>query len=91
MAATATFTMIDLDDAEQDLNAVDRAVQMLEDGTYGQCTVCGTSLINEVASAPLTFTCAAHATMAPEMGDDSAEEEAELTDEPTVDLATEPV
>jgi hypothetical protein len=60
MSATTTFTMADLDAAERDLTAVDRAVQLLEDGQYGMCTVCGVSLAVEVTNSPLTFTCEEH-------------------------------
>lgn len=62
MTATPSsgFTLADLDDAEHDLAAVDRAVQLLEDGRYGVCSVCATSIAAVVAREPLTFECADH-------------------------------
>ncbi len=59
--ASPSFTAADLDAAERDLEAVDRAVALLEQGTYGTCAVCGVSIAAEVARHPLVFVCAEHA------------------------------
>ena len=44
--------------AETDLNAMDRALQRLDDGSYGRCLRCDTPLADSVLEAdPLLTTC----------------------------------
>ena len=51
----------DLDAAEADVEAVDRALERLDEGTYGTCEVCGEPIgADRLADEPATRTCAAH-------------------------------
>jgi RNA polymerase-binding transcription factor DksA len=48
--------------AQADLADVDRALERLDDGTYGTCEVCGGSIADDVLErAPATRLCPAHA------------------------------
>lgn len=50
-----------LDSIQVDLADVDRALERLDDGSYGTCEVCGEALADEVlAVAPATRLCPAH-------------------------------
>jgi DnaK suppressor protein len=49
-----------------DLEAVDRALAHLDEGTYGTCEACGEPIADEVlAAAPTSRDCGAHAGAAP--------------------------
>jgi DnaK suppressor protein len=51
----------DLDAAERDVDDVERALNRLDDGTYGTCEVCGATIPEDVlADEPARRTCAAH-------------------------------
>lgn len=51
---------------QADLADVDRALERLDDGSYGTCEVCGEALADEVlATAPATRLCAAHEAQPP--------------------------
>jgi RNA polymerase-binding transcription factor len=48
--------------AQADLADVDRALERLDDGTYGTCEVCGEAIADDVLErAPATRLCPAHA------------------------------
>ena len=48
--------------AHADLADVDRALERLDDGTYGTCEVCGEAIADDVlAPAPATRLCPPHA------------------------------
>jgi len=50
-----------LDGIEQELADVERALAMLDEGTYGQCEVCGRAIDDEVlARTPTARYCAEH-------------------------------
>jgi RNA polymerase-binding transcription factor DksA len=52
----------DLDGAEADVEAVERALGRLDEGTYGTCEVCGAPIgADRLAAEPATRTCAEHA------------------------------
>ncbi len=54
--------LVDLDLVEAELADVARALERLDDGTYGTCEVCGAALADEqLAAAPAARRCAAHA------------------------------
>lgn len=54
-----------LERAQQVLADVERALERLEDGSYGTCEVCGTTIDDEtLAEAPATATCRAHLPLA---------------------------
>lgn len=51
-----------LEQVSRDLGAVEAALARLEDGTYGQCRVCGEPIDDDyLAVAPATDACEAHA------------------------------
>jgi RNA polymerase-binding transcription factor DksA len=51
----------DLAAAEAELDAVEHALQRLDDGTYGSCEVCGGALDDaQLAGDPAARFCAAH-------------------------------
>jgi RNA polymerase-binding transcription factor len=51
----------DLAAAEAELDAVEHALQRLDDGTYGSCEVCGGALDDaRLADDPAARFCAAH-------------------------------
>ena len=51
----------ELGEAEAEVEAVERALGRLDDGTYGTCEVCGEAIdAARLASEPATRTCAAH-------------------------------
>jgi RNA polymerase-binding transcription factor DksA len=55
-----------LDEIEGELTDVDRALQHLDDGTYGTCEVCGAELPDELlAESPVARTCAGHTVVPP--------------------------
>ncbi len=50
-----------LEDVERELADVGRALERLDDGSYGTCEVCGGALPDELlAASPTARTCAAH-------------------------------
>jgi RNA polymerase-binding transcription factor DksA len=52
----------DLTAVEADLNAVDRALQRLDEGVYGRCAVCGESIAGDrLELDPLAERCDVHA------------------------------
>ena len=52
----------ELDAAEADVEAVERALGRLDDGTYGTCEVCGGAIgADRLTDEPATRTCAEHA------------------------------
>jgi len=52
----------ELDAAEADVEAVERALGRLDDGTYGTCEVCGGPIgADRAAAEPAARTCAEHA------------------------------
>ena len=52
----------ELDAAEADVEAVERALGRLDDGTYSTCEVCSAPIDAErLAAEPATRTCAEHA------------------------------
>jgi len=52
----------ELDAAEADVEAVERALGRLDDGSYGTCEVCAGPIDAErLAAEPATRTCAEHA------------------------------
>lgn len=52
----------DLAAVEADLNAVERALKRLDEGSYGRCSVCGEPLAeHELEQNPLAERCDAHA------------------------------
>ena len=51
----------ELDAAERDVEDVEKALQRLDDGTYGTCETCGEAIPDELlATEPSRRTCAAH-------------------------------
>ena len=51
----------ELDEAERDVDDIERALHRLDEGTHGQCEVCGAPIAADVlASSPTTRTCAQH-------------------------------
>jgi RNA polymerase-binding transcription factor DksA len=53
--------LVGLDRIEAELADVARALERLDEGTYGTCEACGTALADEqLASAPAARFCAAH-------------------------------
>jgi RNA polymerase-binding transcription factor DksA len=51
-----------LDSAEAELEDVGRALQRLDEGTYGTCEACGRAIADDrLAASPLTRRCADHA------------------------------
>lgn len=59
--ALADMETPDLEGAELDVDDVERALQRLDDGTYGRCDVCGEPIPEDVlADAPATKTCGEH-------------------------------
>jgi RNA polymerase-binding transcription factor DksA len=51
----------ELDAAERDVEDVEKALQRLDDGTYGTCEICGEAIADELLAAePSRRTCAAH-------------------------------
>ena len=51
----------DLAAAEAELDAVEHALQRLDDGSYGSCEVCGSALDDaRLADDPTARCCAAH-------------------------------
>ena len=53
--------MEDLAAAEAELDAVERALERLDDGTYGSCEVCASALDDaRLAADPTARCCAAH-------------------------------
>lgn len=52
-----------LEQVEAELAEVDRALQRLDDGTYGTCESCGSRIDDDLlASVPTARFCATHAT-----------------------------
>lgn len=52
----------ELDAAEADVEAVERALERLDQGTYGSCEVCGAPIdAGRQAAEPAARTCAEHA------------------------------
>lgn len=52
----------ELDVAEAHLDAVERSMERLDEGTYGTCTTCGAPLGDvALAADPTAASCAAHA------------------------------
>jgi len=50
-----------LDRIQDDLDDVERALQQLDEGTYGNCQACGTAIADEVLDArPTARFCAEH-------------------------------
>ena len=50
-----------LEQIGSELTAVERALERLDDGTYGRCEVCGAELAQaDLESDPLATRCAAH-------------------------------
>lgn len=50
-----------LDSIEQDLADVERALAMIDDGTYGHCDVCGNAIDDaDLSTAPATRFCPDH-------------------------------
>jgi RNA polymerase-binding transcription factor DksA len=50
-----------LADAERVLDGVDRALQRLDEGTYGTCELCGAPVADDVlAATPLATGCERH-------------------------------
>jgi len=50
-----------LADAERVLDGVDRALERLDDGTYGVCAVCGEAIADDrLAETPLARNCERH-------------------------------
>jgi RNA polymerase-binding transcription factor DksA len=55
-----------LDVIGAELEAVDAALERLDDGSYGQCVVCGEPVGDDrLAADPLALRCAAHNTAGP--------------------------
>ena len=53
--------MEDLAAAEAELDAVEHALQRLDDGSYGSCEVCGNALDDaQLAADPTARFCSAH-------------------------------
>ena len=53
--------MEDLAAAEAELDAVEHALQRLDDGSYGSCEVCGSALDDaHLAADPTARCCSAH-------------------------------
>jgi RNA polymerase-binding transcription factor DksA len=51
----------DLDAAERDVDAVEKALNRLDDGTYETCEVCGAPIADELlADDPTRRACAEH-------------------------------
>ena len=51
----------DLEGAERDVEDVERALDRLDQGTYGTCEVCGEPIGDDVlAASPTTRTCGRH-------------------------------
>jgi hypothetical protein len=51
----------ELDRIQDDLDGVERALQALDDGSYGNCQACGTAIADELlATAPTARFCAEH-------------------------------
>jgi DnaK suppressor protein len=51
----------DLEGAERDVDDVERALQRLDDGTFGTCEVCGEPIPDDViAASPASRTCGKH-------------------------------
>ena len=51
----------ELDAAERDVEDVEKALERLDDGTYGTCETCGEPIADELLAAnPSRRTCAAH-------------------------------
>lgn len=52
----------DLDDAERDVEGIERAIERLDQGTYGTCETCGAAIAEDVlADDPTARRCAEHA------------------------------
>lgn len=51
----------DLEGAERDVDDVERALERLDDGTFGRCDVCGEAIAEDVlAETPAARTCKKH-------------------------------
>lgn len=51
----------DLEGAERDIANVERALQRLDDGSYGRCDACGAAIPEDVlAETPAARTCPEH-------------------------------
>jgi RNA polymerase-binding transcription factor DksA len=56
----APFTLVDLQQSETDMTAVEQAVAAMDAGTFATCVVCGGDLTEVVKASPLQRTCADH-------------------------------
>lgn len=55
-----------LDGIQDDLDGVERALQRLDDGSYGTCQACGAEIPDEgLAAEPIARFCAEHRSAAP--------------------------
>jgi hypothetical protein len=54
------FRLVDLEQSEADMAAVQSAIEAIDAGTYGTCTVCQKDLTNQVKTNPVLLTCEDH-------------------------------
>jgi hypothetical protein len=54
------FRLVDLEQSEVDMAAVQSAIEAIDHGTYGTCTVCHKDLGDAVKSNPVLLTCEDH-------------------------------
>jgi RNA polymerase-binding transcription factor DksA len=54
------FRLVDLEQSEADMNAVQSAIEAIDAGTYGTCTVCRKNLTEAVKTNPVLLTCEDH-------------------------------
>ncbi len=56
----APFRLVDLEQSEVDMAAVQAAIEAIDAGTYGTCSVCQKDLAEQVKSNPVLLTCEDH-------------------------------
>ncbi len=54
------FRLVDLEQSEVDMAAVQSAIEAIDAGTYGTCTVCQKDLSEAVKTNPVLLTCEDH-------------------------------